>query len=121
MILARPFKAGRPDAFRTASRSDGLWSVVADATRWTLLTLIPALKRRAKLMPTPRVEEPFGFLEHAHPNRDTSASILSRDLILLQLPVRHFISPSAQSLLRKLDHVHAQRHPAAQTLRRLHE
>ena len=51
----------------------------------------------------------------------TSSSILRRDLILLQLAIRHFVRPGPQNLLRKSNDVHAQSHAAAQTLRRLNE
>ncbi len=46
-----------PKPFYRGSRSDGWDSIVANATTLPLLTLIPALKRRAKIMPTLRVEE----------------------------------------------------------------
>jgi len=43
-------------------------------------------------------------------------SIRRRDLILLQLPIRHFVGPGAQDFLRESDDVHAQSHAAAQAL-----
>ena len=47
------------------------------------------------------------------------SSILRRDLILLQLPVRHFVGPGAQDSLRKANYVNAQGHAAAQALTHL--
>src|SRR5437667_8374979 len=45
--------------------------------------------------------------------------VLRRNLILLQLPVRHFVGPGAQNFLRKSDYVNPQRHPATQALAHL--
>ena len=43
-------------------------------------------------------------------------SIRRRDLVLLQLSIRHFIGPGAQDFLRESDDAHAQSHAVAQTL-----
>jgi hypothetical protein len=51
------FQGRDPKPFYRGSRSAGWDSIVANATTLPLLTLIPALKRRAKIMPTLRVEE----------------------------------------------------------------
>src|SRR5437763_252983 len=48
-------------------------------------------------------------------------SILRRDLILLQLSVRHLVRPRAYRSLRKTHDVYPERHAATQALRSLHE
>src|SRR5258706_8301271 len=80
----------------------------------------------AKIMPSLRAEESFGFVRNFLDRIDArercrTSSILRCNLILLQFSIRHFISPRPQRLLWKPNGIHAQRHPAAQALRRLHE
>jgi hypothetical protein len=60
MNLARPFKAGQAHPRHLSSRSDD-WKLGAGFNRRYAteqqITSTPALKRRAKLMPTLRVED----------------------------------------------------------------
>src|SRR2546423_12886695 len=72
------------------------------------------------------VKEAFTFrFARSHPLTravlTSSLLILRRDLILLQLSIRHFECPRTYHSLRKSHDVNAQSHAAAQSLGRLHE
>src|SRR5947207_6776138 len=131
MILARSFKAGKGERFIFCRRGrDGEW-----------LPLDRGLKAMAKVMATVRVEESANAKPRLKQDRGClgslvsnlvltetilltyrfDSSILRRDLILLQLPIRHLIRPGPQNFLRKSDYVNPQGHPAAQPLARLNE
>ena len=119
--------AAKPVArFPPEPRAMGMISAVADATENRREIGIRGLKATANLM---RRDAPQNCFHSSTPSITPGQEAIGllvplihrRDLILLQLPIRHFISPRAQSLLWKPNHEHAQRHASTQTLRRLHE